>query len=106
MPYISQKNRKNLDPLIDRLSEEIVKESAEQENAADFAGFLNYACTRLALKVIRLKFKKLSYRIIVTTIGVFKNIADEFYRRVGVPYENKKIAENGDLELYEELSKD
>ena len=95
-----------LDPAIDKLGEEIVKATADQKTEADFTGLLNYACTKLALTVIKLKFKKLSYWIIAATIGVFKNVADEFYRRVGTPYENKKIAENGDLELYEEFSKD
>ena len=30
-------------------------------------------------------------------VGVFKNIADEFYRRYAVPYEDEKIAEHGDV---------
>lgn len=46
------------------------------------------------------------YWIIATVTGVFKNIADEFYRRLGVPYEDKQIAKNGDVDLYEEFSRD
>jgi hypothetical protein len=30
-------------------------------------------------------------------IGVFRKVADEFYRRVGVPYEDEKLAEHGDV---------
>lgn len=28
---------------------------------------------------------------------VFRNFADEFYRRVGIPYEDENIAANGDV---------
>jgi hypothetical protein len=29
--------------------------------------------------------------------GVIENVKTEFYRRVAVPYEDKKIADNGDV---------
>ena len=34
--------------------------------------------------------------------GVLKNIADEFYERIAVPYEKKQIIKNGDVDLYKE----
>ena len=37
------------------------------------------------------------YWTIALVVGVFKNIADEFYRRYAVPYEDEKIAEHGDV---------
>jgi len=37
--------------------------------------------------------------------GVFKNISDEFYRRVAAPYEEQQIAANGDVPLYEEYGR-
>ena len=37
---------------------------------------------------------------------IFKNVADEFYRRLAVPYEDRKIDEEGDVDLYEDLLKD
>jgi len=52
MPYINQKNRKQFDPLIDELAEKIVEESKKENYDGAFASFLNYVCTRLALKVI------------------------------------------------------
>jgi hypothetical protein len=33
--------------------------------------------------------------------GVFRNVADEFYRRVASPYEDQQIRANGDVPLYD-----
>lgn len=105
MPYIPKEERGNYDSLIDELAERIVAHTKGKEDTA-FAGVLNYICTRLTLKVIKLKFGKLRYSILAIVTGVFKNIADEFYRRLGVPYEDKKIKEHGDVDLYEGFSKE
>lgn len=104
MPYISSKDREKLDPLIDKLAEQIVSEAKEYKYDGAFAGLLNYTCTRLALKVVRLQFGAMRYWIIAAVSGTFKNIADEFYRRVAHPYEDKQIQKNGDVDLYEEYS--
>ena len=103
MPYIAKQDRPPLDPLIDQLAHQIVAQAKAQNYDAAFAGLLNYACTRLALKVIRLQFGALRYWLIATVTGVFHNIADEFYRRLGTPYEEKQIAKSGDVDLYEEF---
>lgn len=103
MPYITQQDRRPLDPLIDQLAHQIVTQAKAQNYDAAFAGLLNYACTRLALKVIRLQFGALRYWLIAVVTGVFRNIADEFYRRLGIPYEDKQIAQNSDVDLYEEF---
>lgn len=103
MPYITQQDRRPLDPLIDHLAQQIVTQAKAQHYDAAFAGLLNYVCTRLALKVIRLQFGTLRYWLIATVTGVFHNIADEFYRRLGVPYEDRQIAKNSDVDLYEEF---
>ena len=106
MPYIPQKDRKQLDPIIDQLAEKINTLSGEQENESAFAGLLNYTCTRLALKIMRLRFGKVRYWIIASVTGVFKNVSDEFYRRLAAPYEDKQIAKNGDVDLYAEYQKE
>ena len=106
MPYISQKNRKKLDPFIDKLADQIVKLAKEEKYDAAFAGLLNYVSTRLTLKVVRNLFGKIRYWIIAIVIGTFKNVADEFYRRIGVSYENKKIKTDGDVDLYEKYDKE
>lgn len=102
MPYIEDKYRQKFDPLIDRLSEEIASEAA-QDNLA-FAGFLNYACTRTILKVVKLRFGKMRYWILAIITGVLINIILEIYRRVGIPYEDEKIKENGDVDMFKELT--
>jgi hypothetical protein len=93
MPYISADARERLDPHIEKLAQEITMIAEEDGNEAAFAGLLNYACTRLALRVVPVR----RYWSIATVVGVFRNVADEFYRRVGVPYEEMKRAEHGDV---------
>jgi hypothetical protein len=106
MPYIAQQDRRPLDPLIDQLAHQIVTQAKAYTYDAAFAGLLNYACTRLALKVIRLQFGALRYWLIATVTGIFHNIADEFYRRLGAPYEEKQRERSGDVDLYEEFLRD
>ncbi len=102
MPYISPKHRQTLDPLIDKLAFQIVQESQAMAYDGAFAGLLNYTCTRLALKVVRLQFDAMRYWIIAILTGTFKNIADEFYRRIAVAYENTQIEKSGDVDLFRE----
>jgi hypothetical protein len=59
------------------------------------SGELNYAITRVALAY--LADHGLSYSTINDIMGAFSGAQAEFYRRVAVPYENKKIAANGDV---------
>jgi hypothetical protein len=104
MPYVKPEYRSALDPAIrdlaDRISE--IARSLPEETA--FAGLLNYACTSLAVELVHARFGRLRYGVIATVTGVFKNVADEFYRRVAVPYEDLQIEKNGDLPLYESYS--
>lgn len=100
MPYIKSQTRPELDPIIDSLADAIVAASLKDESEVAYAGLLNYTCTRLAMSIIDRRFGKIRYGIIATVTGVFKNIADEFYRRIGVPYEDKQIDNNGDIDLY------
>jgi hypothetical protein len=106
MPYIAAHHRRQLDPLIDALAAGIVKEAEQYDYQAAFAGVLNYACTRLALTVARRIAGPLRYWLIALLSGVFKNLADEFYRRLGQPYEDRQRLKNGDVDLYEEYLKD
>ncbi len=102
MPYIPSKSRQELDPLIDQLADRLAAEAKAYAYDAAFAGLLNYACTRLALGVVRRRFGELRYWLIAILTGTFKNMADEFYRRLAVPYENRQLAQNGDVDLYRE----
>lgn len=108
MPYIKKEDRAELDPIIDALAEKIVEQSMFDkvfEHEAAFAGQLNYVFTRLALKVIKLKFGKMRYWIVNTVVGVFQCASAEFYRRAGEPYEDIQILKNGDVDLYAEFDK-
>jgi hypothetical protein len=102
MPYILSKHRKEIDAFIDQLAVAIITEAKEYEDDGAFAGLLNYTCTRLALKIVRQRFGRMRYWLIAMITGTFQNVADEFYRRVGVPYENKQMAQSGDVDLYKE----
>lgn len=106
MPYIAPEHRIELDSLIDQLAHGIMAQAQKSQSDAAFAGLLNYACTRLALKIVRRQFGPLRYWLIALITGVFKNIADEFYRRVAASYEDRQMAKNGDLDLYREYVKE
>jgi hypothetical protein len=106
MPYIIEEDREELDPLIDELALKIVERAKKHGYDGAFAGILNYVSTRLALKIVRLQFGKMRYWIIAIITGTFKNVADEFYRRLAAPYEDKQIAKNGDVDLYQEYEEE
>ena len=63
---------------------------------------LNYTWTRLALQVVRQQFGAMRYWIIAILTGTFKNIADEFYRRIAVGYENRQMEKSGDVDMFRE----
>jgi hypothetical protein len=100
MPYIPLQHRQELDPLIEALAARIVLEADKTNQEAAFAGLLNYTCTCLALNIVRRRFGRLRYWLIALITGTFKNIADEFYRRLAAPYEDRQIVVNGDVDLY------
>lgn len=66
------------------------------------AGELNYAITKLVIGFVRQK--RLSYQTINDCLGALEGAKAEFYRRVAVPYENMKIAANGDV--YDDMAKE
>jgi len=102
MPYIALKHRQELDGLIDRLADRLAAEAKEPGYDGAFAGLLNYTVTRLALGLVRRQFGPLRYWHIAILTGVFKNVADEFYRRLAAPYEDRQRALSGDVDLYRE----
>jgi hypothetical protein len=105
MPYVKPELRQALDPAIRELSRALVDAARSLPDETAYAGLLNYACTSVAIQVIEGRFGKIRYGTIATVTGVFKNVADEFYRRVAAPYEDQQIAANGDVPLYEEYAK-
>jgi Domain of unknown function (DUF6899) len=105
MPYVKPEHRRVLDPAIRDLASQVAAIAGSLPEETAFAGLLNYACTSLAIEVLHARFGRMRYGAIATVTGVFKNIADEFYRRVAAPYEDRQIAKNGDVPLYEKYAK-
>ena len=62
-------------------------------------GDLNYCISTL----IGMVMDKPSYSKIAMITGVLENVKQEFYRRVGAPYEENKIVQNGDIKEYRRL---
>jgi hypothetical protein len=102
MPYIADQHRQLLDPLIDELARQLAREAGALHHDGACAGLLNYTCTRLALQVVRQQFGPMRYWLIALLTGTFKNIADEFYRRIAIPYEDRQMEKSGDVDLYRE----
>lgn len=57
-------------------------------------GELNYLFTIIAKSYFKAHG---NYQGINDILGAFEGAKAEFYRRVAVPYEDKKIADNGDV---------
>jgi hypothetical protein len=80
MPYIAQPRRQAM---------------KINHSPAESPGELNYQITLLVVEYIR--NKKMSYQTINDIVGALDGAKLEFYRRVAAPYENSKIATNGDV---------
>lgn len=85
MPYIKQEKRHEF---------ELTGANGHHPNT-ETAGELNYEFTQKILN--HLKINGRSYSVFNDVIGALEGAKIEFYRRVVVSYEDKKIQENGDL---------
>lgn len=85
MPYIKPEQRLDIDEAL---------ESVIATNAGD----LNYAITVLVNTYISEKGK--NYARINEAVGALECAKLELYRRLAAPYEDSKIAENGDVKYY------
>lgn len=86
MPYVRQEQRGNVDPILQPVLDWFKVNGS--------VGELNYAIT----KIVNTWWQTYhSYRAIAEISGVLSNVESEFYRRVAIPYENSKMAENGDV---------
>lgn len=107
MPYISENRRKNLDSCINEivlcLKRNIDEnkspfhiENISNEEFLSIVGDINYTFSRIVSSLMC----DVSYSKIAMITGVLENIKQEYYRRIGCPYEDKKIVENGDIKEY------
>ena len=90
MPYISQARRAALDPPVEALQDALAKLGLSE-------GDLNYVVSRLAGYYFR---AETSYHTIARVRGALMDAADEFYRRLAVGYEKRKLKQNGDVPEY------
>ncbi len=84
MPYLKDTDRHRLDELL------------YFGTYMETPGHLNYAITLLMISYLERK-DDLSYANIAETLAGGTEAVNEFRRRVLVPYEDKKIKENGDV---------
>lgn len=113
MPYIKEQNRTSLDlsieNMVESLKHNVIPNLANpyanpykeltQEELLTIIGDINYCFSRVASSVMG----NVTYAKIAMITGVLENIKQEFYRRVAEPYENTKIAQNGDIKEYKKL---
>lgn len=90
MPYISDWERRDLDGSLYALIGKL-KEHARTVEPED--GRVNYVIS----KIMRELYTPNSYSRLNAGMGVLESAKQEFYRTVVVPYEDKKIIENGDI---------
>ena len=97
MPYIKENQRAFLDEAVNKNVELISHNNIlSNEEFLSIAGEVNYLFSRTLGKLMG----DPSYSKLAIVTGVLENIKQEFYRRVGEPYEDKKIRENGDIKEY------
>jgi hypothetical protein len=99
MPYIKPDNRLHLDVCIDTLVDCLKGKLLlpdDPKSLSSILGDINYCFSRIIVRVMG----DVSYSKIAMVTGVLENIKQEFYRRVAVPYEDGKMAENGDITEY------
>jgi hypothetical protein len=87
MPYILQADRDKLRAATDSIISAI--------DASTTAGDLNFMISLMAKAYI--EAKGLRYEHLNAVVGALDSCKAEFQRRVVAPYEDQKIAENGDV---------
>lgn len=87
MPYILPVERSQYDDWIDNLADTLNLLAKEMK-----AGNLNYIVSTLIDKMRAKRYNDMN-----SIIGALECVKLEYYRRIVVPHENKKIKENGDV---------
>jgi len=91
MPYIKMEDRLRVDEGLQ-----------DGEFITTNGGELNYVMSLVISE--HLADNGLSYAVISDILGAIEGAKFEFLRRIVGPYEDQKIAENGDLLTYSEIS--
>lgn len=88
MPYIKQKDREVIDPSLQTFITDL-----KTKNMLG-PGRMNYIISTLLTEFYPVAR---GYSGINEAMGVLSCVSSEYYRRLAVPYEQDKIAENGDI---------
>ncbi len=88
MPYIKPQYRTDIDELLKPLMQHLRTLPLEKQDGA-----FNYTVT----KILKALYADDNYFTYNRSMGALSAVKDEWYRRVIVPYEDKKIKENGDV---------
>jgi len=91
VPYIKQDHRKIIDEYIDELVDQAGKIDGFESGKA---GIFNYIVTRLGIAFVG---ENVRYAKLNEIIGAMECAKLEFYRKLAAPYEDEKIADNGDV---------
>jgi hypothetical protein len=94
MPYTTHADRLRLNRIVESIADEIVPHATK--------GDLNFLLSTLVGEYV-IK-KGLGYSSINDVMGALVGCLLEFYRRIAVPYEKKKIEINGDVDQYRILT--
>jgi len=89
VPYITESRRRKIGPYITPLFNELIDDGGPVDD-----GEMNYVITRLLMHWWTINP---CYARISDILGCLSAVAREFYRKVAVPYENDKAAENGEV---------
>jgi len=89
MPYITDDDRRAIQFKVGELSH-ILREQGCNE------GHINYAIFTLLVKTLGLKDSP-AYKKFNMVDGILAQVGREVYRRLGAPYEDQKMKENGDV---------
>ena len=94
MPYIKEEKREFLNSAVEKNVECLSHGNIlSNEEFLAISGEINYLFSRTLGRLMGTT----SYAKLAIITGVLENIKQEFYRRVGEPYEDQKIRENGDI---------
>ncbi|GMU26223.1 MAG: hypothetical protein AMXMBFR16_11280 [Candidatus Uhrbacteria bacterium] len=96
MPYINPASRRELDPKIDDLVDQLFRTSGENPVPK---GNVNYVVTRIALQALEPR-GGWTYTSLSDAVAALQDAADEIKRRLLGPYEDTCIERNGDLEEF------
>lgn len=94
MPYINRDGREDLDLVVDSALKTLKRRSGPSFEGS--LGDLNYLFSR----IVAAHMGEVSYGKIAMATGVLENVKQELYRRLAAPYEDEKIAQNGDIREY------